>query len=52
MGGVGSSVWLVCLFNLIICKVTLTVLFTLFSSYLTSVWKEMILVTVFFFFAS
>lgn len=42
--------WLVCLFNLIICKVTLS-LFTLFSSYLTSVWKKKktILVTVHFF---
>lgn len=36
------------LFNLMICKVMFLFLFTLFSSYLTSVWK-MILVTVHFF---
>lgn len=41
----------VCLFNLMICKVMFLFLFTLSSSYLTSVWK-MILVTVHFFFAS
>ena len=39
----------VCLFNLIICKVMFLFLFTVFSSYLTSVWKT-ILVTVHFFF--
>lgn len=41
--------WFVCLFNLIICKVMFLFLFTLLSSYLTSVWKSS-LVTVHFFF--
>lgn len=51
-GGIGSLVLLVCLFvNLIICKVMFLFLFTLLSSYLTSVWKSS-LVTVHFFFAS
>lgn len=38
--GVGSLVLLFCWFNLIICKVMFLFLFTLFSSYLTSVWKK------------
>lgn len=48
----GLALWVSCLFvylfNLMICKVTSLFLFYTFSSYLTSVWK-MILVTVHFF---
>lgn len=52
LGTVGLALWVSCsfvyLFNLMICKVTILFLFYTFSSYLTSVWK-MILVTVHFF---